>query len=94
MQHKCHCHVNPSYYRDSLKHGYLPKILLLNRQIFICFVDFLFSDRFRTTVNVLGDAYGAGIVAKLAENDLEMLPSNGPVESGKVPDDEWHTTSM
>lgn len=53
----------------------------------------LFSDRFRTTVNVLGDAYGAGIVAKLAENDLELM-ANLPVESGKVPEDEWHTTSM
>lgn len=51
------------------------------------------SDRFRTTVNVLGDAYGAGIVAKLAENDLELMASL-PVESGKVPEDEWHTTSM
>lgn len=54
---------------------------------------FLFSDRFRTTVNVLGDAYGAGIVAKLAENDLELM-SNTPIEDGKLPDDEWHTTSM
>lgn len=45
-------------------------------------------------MNVLGDAYGAGIVAKLAENDLELMSSNGPVEGGKVPDDEWHTTSM
>lgn len=67
---------------------------MLVYRLIICFVNFLFSDRFRTTVNVLGDAYGAGIVAKLAENDLELLPSNGPVESGKVPDDEWHTTSM
>jgi len=56
-------------------------------------VDWLL-DRFRTTVNVLGDAYGAGIVAKLAENDLEIMASNGTVEAGKVPNDEWHTTSM
>lgn len=55
---------------------------------------FSYSDRFRTTVNVLGDAYGAGIVAKLAENDLEMLSGNGTIENAKVPDDEWHTTSM
>lgn len=55
---------------------------------------FYFSDRFRTTVNVLGDAYGAGIVAKLAENDLELMTNEQTVESGKVPDDEWHTTSM
>lgn len=45
-------------------------------------------------MNVLGDAYGAGIVAKLAENDLEILSSNGTVEEGKAPNDEWHTTSM
>lgn len=45
-------------------------------------------------MNVLGDAYGAGIVAKLAENDLEIMASNGTVEAGKVPNDEWHTTSM
>lgn len=45
-------------------------------------------------MNVLGDAYGAGIVAKLAENDLELMSHLPPVESGKVPDDEWHTTSM
>ncbi|VVC24100.1 Sodium:dicarboxylate symporter,Sodium:dicarboxylate symporter, conserved site [Cinara cedri] len=56
-------------------------------------VDWLL-DRFRTTVNVLGDAYGAGIVAKLAENDLELMSNESAVESGKVPDDEWHTTSM
>lgn len=54
-----------------------------------------FSDRFRTTVNVLGDAYGAGIVAKLAEKDLETLPDE-PMENIKIPhnDDGWHTTSM
>jgi len=59
-------------------------------------VDWLL-DRFRTTVNVLGDAYGAGIVAKLAENDLELMNTNGTLESGKdgkEPEDQWHTTSM
>lgn len=54
----------------------------------------IFSDRFRTTVNVLGDAYGAGIVAKLAENDLELM-SHKAVENGKeTAEDQWHTTSM
>lgn len=61
--------------------------------IVLLFYFYIYSDRFRTTVNVLGDAYGAGIVAKLAENDLELM-ANLPVESGKVPEDEWHTTSM
>lgn len=58
-------------------------------------VDWLL-DRFRTTVNVLGDAYGAGIVAKLAENDLELLQSPNEIAEtgGKLPNDEWNTTSM
>ena len=29
-----------------------------------------FSDRFRTSVNVLGDAFGAGIVHHLSREDL------------------------
>lgn len=29
-----------------------------------------FRDRFRTVVNVLGDAYGAGIVQKLSRREL------------------------
>lgn len=32
-----------------------------------------FRDRFRTTVNVLGDAYGAGIVAKLSKDEIAKL---------------------
>jgi len=60
------------------------------------FINIFFSDRFRTTVNVLGDAYGAGIVAKLAENDLELLQSPNEIAEtgGKLPNDEWNTTSM
>ncbi|KFM70230.1 Excitatory amino acid transporter 3, partial [Stegodyphus mimosarum] len=30
-------------------------------------------DRFRTTINVLGDAYGSGIVAHLSQKDLEEI---------------------
>ncbi|XP_050438406.1 excitatory amino acid transporter 1 isoform X2 [Adelges cooleyi] len=56
-------------------------------------VDWLL-DRFRTTVNVMGDAYGAGIVAKLAEDDLELAQNTtGALEAGKPVDDQWHTTT-
>ncbi|GBL53909.1 Excitatory amino acid transporter 3, partial [Araneus ventricosus] len=30
-------------------------------------------DRFRTTINVLGDAYGSAIVAHFSKNDLQEL---------------------
>ncbi|XP_050529944.1 excitatory amino acid transporter 1 isoform X2 [Daktulosphaira vitifoliae] len=56
-------------------------------------VDWLL-DRFRTTVNVMGDAYGAGIVAKLAENDLELAQNTaGSIEAAKPVDDQWNTTT-
>ena len=34
------------------------------------YVSNTFSDRFRTSVNVLGDAFGAGIVHHLSREDL------------------------
>ena len=34
------------------------------------YVSNTFSDRFRTSVNVLGDAFGAGIVHHLSKEDL------------------------
>ena len=36
----------------------------------IYFIFFLCRDRFRTVVNVLGDAIGAGIVAHLSRDEL------------------------
>ena len=33
-------------------------------------------DRFRTTINVLGDAYGTGIVEHLIEDDLDEFDGN------------------
>lgn len=42
-------------------------------------VDWLL-DRFRTTVNVIGDAYGAGIVEHLSRKELDELP---PLETNK-----------
>ena len=36
----------------------------------IYFIFFLCRDRFRTAVNVLGDAIGAGIVAHLSRDEL------------------------
>lgn len=32
-----------------------------------------FRDRFRTMINVLGDAYGAAIVQKLSKRELERM---------------------
>lgn len=34
----------------------------------------IYRDRFRTAVNVLGDAYGAGIVEHLSRNDIVKVP--------------------
>ncbi|KFO84690.1 Excitatory amino acid transporter 3, partial [Buceros rhinoceros silvestris] len=42
-------------------------------------VDWLL-DRFRTMVNVLGDAFGAGIVEKLSKNELEQADVTSEVE--------------
>lgn len=39
-------------------------------------------DRCRTSINVLGDSYGAGIIAKLSQNDLEAL--DNPEQNGKA----------
>jgi Na+/H+-dicarboxylate symporter len=33
-------------------------------------------DRFRTAINVLGDAFGAGIVSHLSKQDLEKFNVN------------------
>ena len=42
----------------------------------------LFRDRFRTTVNVLGDAFGAGIVYHYSKKQLGPLPEK---DSSDVP---------
>ena len=34
---------------------------------------FYYRDRFRTAINVLGDAYGAGLVAHLSREDLAQM---------------------
>ncbi|RXN31839.1 excitatory amino acid transporter 3-like protein [Labeo rohita] len=39
------------------------------------------SDRFRTMVNVLGDAYGAGIVQKLSKRELERMDLTSDVDA-------------
>lgn len=41
-----------------------------------------FLDRFRTAINVLGDAYGAGLVAHLSKQDLEEMDKNEGKENG------------
>nr|CAD7589538.1 unnamed protein product [Timema genevievae] len=40
------------------------------------FVMFVLRDRFRTTVNVLGDALGAGIVDHLSKGELARMTEN------------------
>ena len=39
----------------------------------LIYCNWCFRDRFRTMVNVLGDAYGAGIVQKLSKRELERI---------------------
>ena len=43
-------------------------------------VDWLL-DRFRTAINVLGDAIGAGIVYYLSKNELSTMDQQIPVEN-------------
>lgn len=48
----------------------------------MCFC--LCRDRFRTAVNVLGDAFGAGIVEHLSRNDItDVLESDVPLKEEK-----------
>lgn len=67
---------------------------------FLCF-----SDRFRTTINVLGDSLGAGLVNELSRVELENMPMPegdryesrmGPKKekAGTSDDAEWHTTPI
>lgn len=65
-------------------------------------VDWLL-DRFRTTVNVLGDALGAGLINDLSKDDLDKLPEPENMRRGSRKesvkptgpgDVEWNTTSM
>ena len=50
----------------------------------------IFSDRFRTSVNVVGDSLGAGIVNHLSRNELALLPHNSQAQNGS----DRHTTSI
>ncbi|XP_033611179.1 excitatory amino acid transporter 1 isoform X2 [Cryptotermes secundus] len=64
-------------------------------------VDWLL-DRFRTTINVLGDSIGAGIVDHLSKSELLKLGQPNPdtdkvgSQNGEVnaEEAEWHTTAM
>jgi Na+/H+-dicarboxylate symporter len=59
-------------------------------------------DRFRTTINVLGDSIGAGIVDHLSKSELQKLGQPNPdadkvgSQNGEVnaEEAEWHTTAM
>jgi len=59
----------------------------------------LFRDRFRTTINVLGDSLGAGLVDVLSKKELEDMPDPGEEKqerrtAGTSDDTEWNTTSI
>ena len=49
----------------------------MNLKLWINWVFFLFVYRFRTAINVLGDAIGAGIVYHLSKEQLEEMDVNG-----------------
>jgi hypothetical protein len=58
----------------------------------INFFIYFFRDRIRTAINVLGDSYGAGIVAHLSRQELaiqvdQQLELNEIEDSGKEPFD-------
>ncbi|CAL8137276.1 unnamed protein product [Orchesella dallaii] len=64
-------------------------------------VDWLL-DRFRTTINVLGDSLGAGLVDAISKAELEAMPMEGrePVptkrqeKAGTSTEEDWHTTPI
>ncbi|WKX93765.1 hypothetical protein Q1695_011211 [Nippostrongylus brasiliensis] len=43
-----------------------------------------FLDRLRTSVNVIGDAFGCGFVYHLSKNDLDELPGKGSSQNGAL----------
>lgn len=64
----------------------------------IKFYSLAFRDRFRTVVNVLGDAIGAGIVAKFARDELRIMDEMQIKSQGDNHQDgtnkSWNTTQM
>jgi Sodium:dicarboxylate symporter family. len=62
----------------------------------------LSRDRFRTTINVLGDSMGAGIVDHFSKSELLKIGQPNPdadkvdSQNGKLNADEveWNTTAM
>ena len=61
----CHCLNN--YFFQNLK---IPNTHL-KLSVTLHFI--FYRDRFRTAINVLGDAYGAGLVAHLSKDDLKEM---------------------
>lgn len=49
------------------------KHYLLNFQLNVCIILVFYRDRIRTSVNILGDGIGAGIVDHLVRDELEPI---------------------
>lgn len=60
------------FYRCSGSYFDFPLLIRISKIQF--FLPAIYRDRFRTAVNVLGDAYGAGIVEHLSRNDIVKVP--------------------
>lgn len=60
------------FYRCSSSYFDFPLLIRISKIQF--FLPAIYRDRFRTAVNVLGDAYGAGIVEHLSRNDIVKVP--------------------
>lgn len=56
--------------------------------MFFCLFVFYYRDRFRTSVNVVGDSFGAGIVYHLSKAELDALDA----QHGKSDDIEMTKT--
>ena len=62
--------------------NFLNQIIL--KTLFRKMIISIFRDRLRTSINVLGDAYGCGIVAHLSRNELKKIDDEAEQETEKL----------